>query len=738
MRSRIISCLVLAAAGCGQAWRQWTWQSPGPGPREGHSFVQWNNSAYLFGGRGNDISKEHNPKTYEVESVDGDLQFITYDTRPTFPCAAGLTNAQCYNISVGQLHNDIWEYDVDCFRFDDYGCMSDGWRRIDPGAYIGGCRIESGEYICTHPNERYDHVATVFDDGVLFVYGGFSRWCQDFCSDMWTFDIVACKDRGVCTWNRLGELGRMGPADRWRAATVAEGNRLFMFGGHRLWHGFARGNTRGNLWESTEAYPAGGYLDDMWIYEHSLNATDPGEWFQVLPQESCYDTPGRLWEERFDITCTIIWPEKRASAAISLADGGLYLFGGYTSYFPYPDADSAGAGSGVARATADLAAGQPYGPSVHYLGDFHFYNFTTGLWDTVVVHSDVSPPERRGHVLVTAPDTLLLVAGYRSNYFQNDLWQFNRTTRRWLRIDAFPHALYPDLCTSDSIPLSDGTDFILSSSVFGQPTRGFPVDGSAGRATDHVFIKQPRRQAPGWDGCRDRNDFRPDMPEELQVLQYSEPIHRFGHQGFFSSKYELLLLYGGVAYTQEHPDTPSKSFDFEAVDDMWQFSLNRCIKNCSNHGTCQFGRCFCEEGYYGSDCSNVTCPGDFCFYDQYTHQQVCKHCCHAVTPEAEHHVAGHVYNERKVACNHEHPGASHGICNGFGKCQCRPPFIGEDCSIRDCPDQCNGNGYCSAEYPVGRCVCDPGFGGLSCNERKCDNRTAHLAFLYAFSSQDFV
>ncbi len=76
----------------------------------------------------------------------------------------------------------------------------------------------------------------------------------------------------------------------------------------------------------------------------------------------------------------------------------------------------------------------------------------------------------------------------------------------------------------------------------------------------------------------------------------------------------------------------------------------------------------------------MSCPGDYCHYDPITLEQVCTHCCQASYVHRD----GDLYvpNERKVACDANHPGTSHGICNGFGQCQCAPPFVGEDCSIR--------------------------------------------------------
>lgn len=39
------------------------------------------------------------------------------------------------------------------------------------------------------PSERYNHGSVMHDDGTLYVYGGFSQRCQDYCDDIWFFDI---------------------------------------------------------------------------------------------------------------------------------------------------------------------------------------------------------------------------------------------------------------------------------------------------------------------------------------------------------------------------------------------------------------------------------------------------------------------------------------------------------------------------------------------------------------------
>lgn len=70
-------------------------------------------------------------------------------------------------------------------------------------------------------------------------------------------------------------------------------------------------------------------------------------------------------------------------------------------------------------------------------------------------------------------------------------------------------------------------------------------------------------------------------------------------------------------------------------------------------------------------------------------------------------------------------GTSKGICDGFGTCQCSPPFLGEDCSMKDCKYNCSFNGICNVEYPVSRCLCRKGYFGEWCQFRECLNNCSY-------------
>merc|ERR1719261_595193 len=151
--------------------------------------------------------------------------------------------------------------------------------------------------------------------------------------------------------------------------------------------------------------------------------------------------------------------------------------------------------------------------------------------------------------------------------------------------------------------------------------------------------------------------------------------------------------------------TATKSM--EILGDLWVYSLDACPYNCTGNGDCINGYCYCYDGYYGLDCSNISCPGDFCYYDENTHEQICSHCCYAVYTSFEDEI--YLRDQRKIPCSHTEKGNSNGLCDGFGHCQCAPPYIGQDCSIRDCPDGCSDHGTCLVEFPVSRCQCDAGY-----------------------------
>lgn len=59
-----------------------------------------------------------------------------------------------------------------------------------------------------------------------------------------------------------------------------------------------------------------------------------------------------------------------------------------------------------------------------------------------------------------------------------------------------------------------------------------------------------------------------------------------------------------------------------------------------------------------------------------------------------------------------------GKCTEEG-CLCEKNYIGDDCSIKECPDNCNESGEC--DFATGKCKCNEGFSGENCSKKVCVN-----------------
>lgn len=88
------------------AWRQWTWtDSEGPGARRGHSLSVYKSQLIVFGGRTEDTTHTHVPKTYEIHKVNGTLAFLSYEDKVARP-------ADITDVRVAVYLNDVWSYDI--------------------------------------------------------------------------------------------------------------------------------------------------------------------------------------------------------------------------------------------------------------------------------------------------------------------------------------------------------------------------------------------------------------------------------------------------------------------------------------------------------------------------------------------------------------------------------------------------------------------------------------------------
>lgn len=72
-----------------------------------------------------------------------------------------------------------------------------------------------------------------------------------------------------------------------------------------------------------------------------------GRWRKVERQQQCFLSPGKSWSERNDQVCESLWPSPRAGHAAVMDDqrGGMWIHGGYTTYYPYPRSGKSAASS---------------------------------------------------------------------------------------------------------------------------------------------------------------------------------------------------------------------------------------------------------------------------------------------------------------------------------------------------------------------------------------------------------
>eukprot|EP00605_Chrysophyceae_sp_TOSAG23-4_P000108 GSChrysophyteH1.ASY1.ANO1.118.1 assembled CDS len=589
-------------------------------------------------------------------------------------------------------------------RYFDEPCEDGGWLLIHPGAPEGGCVIQLGILVCNVPSERYGHASAMFDDGTFYVYGGFSQRCADYCDDLWLFDIY------LKGWHEVprdtSTAVNAGPSRRWRHAFSQP---MALFGGHRLWQGFTVDNQESNSWSNFDAMPLGGYLDDLWIYTKYLDLiTTPGETFKsndgrwqfIFPKEECFNSPGISWESRFDVSCFTVWPPARAGHGLAYDSprNGIWIFGGYSTYYPYLKTDGEGSGSGVTQ--LNKGGFIPYPGFSYWKNDLWFYDIGTGFWTEHVLdpsHNLAWPDGRQDAVFLLLGELLFLHGGFSNNHYYDDTWYYNVTTSKWLEKERFVYPSYPDGCTDDleyiaknnctHLITHNGTLYEHCTSVYGEPTRHTtPPDGMAGRAPGPILA-------------------------------------RAGHAAVWLPETQEIIMYGGMSYKEENAKRIDETWPSITRDDMWYFGLNHCLNNCSDHGVCKNGFCFCYVGYYGEDCSNTSCPGTSCYYDEYTNDQVCVHACQAGYVHTDDDI--YVQDVTKIPCSPDRAGEINGVCDGFGKTQCAPPFIGDDCGTKDCKNNCSFNGWCSIEFPVSRCMCQPGYFGETCEFKLCLNNCSY-------------
>lgn len=160
-----------------------------------------------------------------------------------------------------------------------------------------------------------------------------------------------------------------------------------------------------------------------------------------------------------------------------------------------------------------------------------------------------------------------------------------------------------------------------------------------------------------------------------------------------------VILYGGsnmlnlLSYMEKIVNSQSNELITSTTkrknynSELWFLLFESCdAKNCAN-GYCDYGRCVCNNGYWGDRCDKRYCPNSFCYNDfDILSTQVCYHC------------------------------SGHGSCNNR-KCTCEEGWFGEECSISGCKNNCSNKysanntplvivGQCVQTFPISQCLCD--------------------------------
>jgi hypothetical protein len=449
-------------------WRDNFKNLSGPNGRSGHTLVLFQETKLiLFGGRDNDAQRHHVPTTIDVVDKDGILEFATYDAKPirevklnarnrtqeeidslckfqetcisfnnatasgntqvctqqwTHPLQKNMTQQELYQweetcgfVPVAVYYNDVWMLDLT-----QLGSSNNvTWVLLHPGSAYGSCQSENKQrtaesHNCQTPSERWRHGSTMLDEHTMVVYGGNSQSCDDYCDDMWAFDLRtnlwyelssptgSLQDVGMdrkSVASTPEDYSVAGPGVRWRF-TMLGGflhpilNRpiCIIFGGHRKWDNVISNNA------SNFNFKTNGYLNDLWMYVRgeegessqrnisSKLSESAGKWIRLEGKDLC-DADAVKKD-----SCRSFWPRGRAgyAAVYDKVRQGIWMHGGYSAYYPYgPFQKHAYNGADIAtsdatsslRQTIAMARVVPYRSESYYLDDLWFYDIVTGIWE---------------------------------------------------------------------------------------------------------------------------------------------------------------------------------------------------------------------------------------------------------------------------------------------------------------------------------------------------------------------
>ncbi len=671
-----------------------------PGPRRGHSATLWNGTTVVVLG-GRQLTSIPSPVTFVSTPttdcgrwnecsgrgtctvgpapiticVDGQTAFPTLidpataaTSCPSSPtinntvetvdhycrCDDGYDGLWCQNAIRESFFNDLWLYDI----------VNNSWVGRFPapaGSLLANSEVwipplyEQGAVIL-------DPTGTVtptnpWDDHILYVYGGYSQFCVDYCADIWEYRFLEptpnqagiykvgawFKNYGV---NESDSSAR-NPGKRWLHSTLSWNGTLLIFGGHRS------GQLLNDVWQMTVTNDTSAAATTT-SATHGIGISwgSVKRWTELTPAVGSDAPHPRIGH---------------ASAISSNFHTGhhyLFIYGGYRN----------------GSLNRGLSSGSGF-----YLDDFWKFNLVTRVWHPIVVSSSQQRPPAMmylsavmagagaGSLGASSEDVFFMFGGFVDGGFTNALWRYNTTSGYWTQ-----HLVETNIVATPYRRVSRGL-------VYDEIRKTVIVFGGVGS------------DASGRDSRTDVyfNDcwmFDPELcPANCNGRGHCEFGYCICDPGFSGPDCS-----NDVCGSDDDSSGSTIANGDECYYDV-ATRLQTC-QSCSDHGTCYLGMCRCHSGFGGVDCSLLQCSGNctnrgscvmgtspaavaaglsaagelpvcICHSNSYTGAD----CSFAVCPNS---------------CN------NHGTCNNAdATCQCasdsQGSYTGDDCSICKCCADCN-------------------------------------------------
>ena len=536
-----------------------------------------------------------------------------------------------------EITNELWEYNI----------QNDSWNYLKP--YIDTNSTNNSSSLLQKPYPRYGHSAVYIEitdkhanflRKYLFIYGGFSIYCKQSCEDMWLYEISYGPQRFYPNitngkwergnkWEKIIPLNNISPGKRFLHSMTVDSKfkYIYLFGGYSvdenqkniLMDDLWRYNIENNTWIKLNTN--GIYLITRIISYWDGSSTI----FNISPKnyEPTTDTIyTALKNDSLNNSKIDAFPTKRSSSSLSYNKRNdntelLLLFGGL-SY----------------NTSGDY--------NIQYLlNDIWVYNITSNLWLEIFPKGE-KPTYLYGHKIIPLEqDLFILYGGISSDTFNNDLWLFKYWENIWIQINK------------ETINLNNNNESNIEK----------------------------------W----------PYPSGYFTMLKFSTGIIIYGGL-IWKNKNAEYISYEN--YTDEE-ESLLHSQIFNTLENLYILNFNKCKSDCNKKGNCHFGFCVCDKNFWGGRCQSQLCPGGITFFDDDFH-----------------------IKQESIYCS------GNGQCLENGKCLCEEGFTGQDCSIAECLNNCNGEKYgkCVIKKPVSQCECNQELkrGGDDCSLIFCLNNCGNM------------